>query len=152
MRVRYSPCYLIEEISYCATRCFGIMKIMPSSSCLVYLDVIDIEYINLVVWIFDLNFVPYCLWGCLLTFHLEMWVGNYSGRYITTEQLYWAGLHWGCRTEHSVPHLGLELWDVISMWLAVLEVELSVPRMFCLHVNMLRHTLSLTLFLRSYML
>ena len=38
----------------------AFMRIMPSSSWLVYLDVVDTGYINLMVWIFDLNFVPYC--------------------------------------------------------------------------------------------
>ena len=60
MGVWHRPCYLIEEISFCATRCIGIVRIMPLSSGLVCPDVVDTGYINLTVWIFDLNFAPYC--------------------------------------------------------------------------------------------
>ena len=128
-------------------RCIGIMRIMPSPSCLVCLDVVDTGYIDFVVWIFDLNFVPFVFEAAYQAFHLEMWVGDYSGRYITTGQLYWAGLHWECRTEHSVLDLGLKLKDVISLWRADLERELSV-----LHYNVLWHTLRLLLFLRNCLL
>ena len=121
---------------FCVTRCFGIRRAMPSSSRLVYLDVIDTGYINLMVWIFELNFAPYCLWDCFLTFHPEMRVGDYRGRYITTEQLYWACLHWGW----DILHLGFELRD-ISMWWAecmfvCLYVCMSVCMSACLHVCM----------------
>ena len=111
------PMLWLDRSAFGTTRCIGIMRIMPPSSCLVYLDVIDIGYIELMVWIFDLNFLLYRLWGWWAEFHLEMWVGDYSGRNIIVEQRYWTGLRWWRRTEHSVLHLSLKRCDLyVTSW------------------------------------
>ena len=59
-----------------------------------------------------------------------LWIGYYSGRKTSAIQLYLADLHWQCRTEHSILHWSLKLWDAISMWKADLEKERYVLTMF----------------------
>ena len=61
-----------------------------------------------------------------------LWIGYYSGRRTSAIQLYLADLHWQCRTEHSILHWSLKLWDVISMWKADLKKERCVLTMFCI--------------------
>ena len=61
-----------------------------------------------------------------------VWIGYYSGRKTSAIQLYLADLHWQCRTEHSILHWDLKLWDAISMWKADLEKECYVRTMFCI--------------------
>ena len=86
-RVWYSPCYLIGEIGllfnkmyrHYVDNAFFILTVV--SGC-------DWHWIHwacdLDVWLlFDLNFALYRLWGWWADFHLEMWVGDYSGRNIT---------------------------------------------------------------------
>ena len=63
--------------------------------------------------------------------YFALWIGWYSGRKTTAIQLYLADLHCGCRTEHSIRHWRLKLWDVISMWKADLESERCVRTVFC---------------------
>ena len=61
-----------------------------------------------------------------------LWIGYYSGRKTSAIQLYLADLHWQRRTEHSILHWSLKLWDAISMWKADLEKERCVLTMFCI--------------------
>ena len=61
-----------------------------------------------------------------------LWIGYYSGRKTSAIQLYLADLHWQCRTEHSILHWDLKLWDAISMWKTDLEKERYVLTMFCI--------------------
>ena len=61
-----------------------------------------------------------------------LWIGYYSGRKTSAIQLYLADLHWQCRTEHSILHWDLKLWDAIPMWKTDLEKERCVPTMFCI--------------------
>ena len=67
-----------------------------------------------------------------MRFYCTVWIGYYSGRKTTAIQLYLADLHCECRTEHSVLHWSLKLWDVISMWRTDLEMERCVQTMFCI--------------------
>ena len=64
--------------------------------------------------------------------YFALWISWYSGRKTTAIQLYLADLHCECRTEHSIRHWRLKLWDVISMWKADLESERCVWTMFCI--------------------
>ena len=61
-----------------------------------------------------------------------LWIGYYSGRKTSAIQLCLADLHWQCRTEHSILHWDLKLWDAISMWKTDLEKERCVLTMFCI--------------------
>ena len=75
------------------------------------------------------------LWGCLLTFHPEMRVGDYSGRYITTEQLYWADY-----IEDGYSASWFLSWEILSLCDELIwRWNLVFQR--CLRVNVLRHTL-----------
>ena len=72
------------------------------------------------------NFVRFKrLWSTL-------WISYYGGRKTSAIQLYLADLHWQCRTEHSILHWSLKLWDAISMWKADLKKERCVLTMFCI--------------------
>ena len=132
-----------------ATRCFGRIGIMPSSSWLVYLDVIGTGYINLMVWMFHLDIELYYFeamyWLFLLRSELVIAVDDTLQRNNCIE----LNLHWGCWIEHSILHRGLKMRDAISMWQADLRMEHYVSEEVYLHVNVLRHTLSLFLFVRS---
>ena len=64
--------------------------------------------------------------------YFALWIGWYSGRKTTAIQLYLADLHCECRTEHSIRHWRLKLWDVISMWRTDLESERCVLTVFCI--------------------
>ena len=70
------------------------------------------------------------------------WISYYSGRKTTAIQLYLADLHCECRTEHSVLHWSLKLWDVISMWRTDLEMERCVQTMFCIQKNIAQKTVN----------
>ena len=102
-------------------RCFGIVRTIPTSSSSWPTDrtIIRSHFIvpetTLVISVrttlFWDNFVIETtrLW-------FTLWIGYYSGRKTSAIQLYLADLHWQCRTEHSILHWGLKLWDAISMW------------------------------------
>ena len=64
--------------------------------------------------------------------YFALWISWYSGRKTTAIQLYLADLHCECRTEHSIRHWRLKLWDVISMWRTDLESERCVLTVFCI--------------------
>ena len=64
--------------------------------------------------------------------YFTLWISWCSGRKTTAIQLYLADLHCECRTEHSIRHWRLKLWDVISMWKADLESERCVRTVFCI--------------------
>ena len=113
-------------------RCFGIVRTIPTSSsswpriihlilwCAFYRSWEDFGYL------YEDDIVLRRLWSTL-------WIGYYSGRKTSAIQLYLADeLHWQCRTEHSILHWSLKLWDVISMWKADLKKERCVLTMFCI--------------------
>ena len=114
--------YLSESF---VMRCFGIVRTIPTSSsswpriihlilwCAFYRSWEDFGYLHV-----D-DIVLRRLWSTL-------WIGYYSGRKTSAIQLYLADLHWQCRTEHSILHWSLKLWDAISMWKADLEKERCV--------------------------
>ena len=66
----------------------------------------------------------------LIRIYFTLWIGYYSGRKTTAIQLYLADLHCECRTEHSILHWRLKLWDAISMRKADLEMERYVLTTF----------------------
>ena len=97
----------------------------------------DLWIIHLILWyafyrswedfsyLYEDDIVLRRLWSTL-------WIGYHSGRKTSAIQLYVADLHWQCRTEHSILHWSLKLWDAISMWKADLEKERCVLTMFCI--------------------
>ena len=112
-------------------RCFGIVRTIPTSSsswpriihliwwCASYRSWGDFGYL------YEDDTILRRLWSTL-------WIGYYSGRKTSAIQLYLADLHWQRRTEHSILHWSLKLWDAISMWKADLEKERCVLTMFCI--------------------
>ena len=120
--------YLSESF---VMRCFGIVRTIPTSSsswpriihlifwCAFYRSWEDFGYL------YEDDIVLRRLWSTL-------WIGYYSGRKTSAIQLYLADLHWQCRTEHSIRHWSLNLWDAISMWKADLKKERYVLIMFCI--------------------
>ena len=120
--------YLSESF---VMRCFGIVRTIPTSSSSWPMD----HALGLMVcfyrswddfdYLYEDDIVLTRLWSTL-------WIGYYSGRKTSAIQLYLADLHWQCRTEHSILHWDLKLWDAISMWKADLEKERCVLTMFCI--------------------
>ena len=125
----------------CVMRCFGIVRTMPTSSSSWSTDhtyglrlcVLSSSETTLFIASADDIVLP------RLCFTL--WIGYYSGRKTTAIQLYLADLHCECRTEHSVLHWGLRLWDAISMWKADLEMERFVSITFCIQKKVVQNTL-----------
>ena len=111
---------------FCVMRCFGIVRTIPTSSSSWYPDHTS-----------DLGL---CVLSSSEATSFTLWIGYYSGRKTTAIQLYLADLHCECRTEHSVLHWGLKLWDAISMWRTDLEMELCIPTMFCIQKNVVQKT------------
>ena len=135
-------------------RCVGIVRTMIIFGHLICLRVLwwdvsvlwgqylhhrhrDLWIIHLILWcafyrswedfgyLYEDDIVLRRLWSTL-------WIGYYSGRKTSAIQLYLADLHWQCRTEHSILHWDLKLWDAISMWKDDLEKERCVLTMFCI--------------------
>ena len=114
-------------------RCFGIVRTIPTSSSSWSTD----QTFDLGLWLLLLRRTTTFFDNfdcCLRTMRLwfTLWISYYSGRKTTAIQLYLADLHWQCRTEHSILHWSLKLWDSISMWKADLEMERCVLTMFCI--------------------
>ena len=76
----------------------------------------------------------------LIRLYFTLWIGYYSGRKTTAIQLYLADLHCECRTEHSILHWRLKLWDAISMRKADLEMERCVLTMFSIQKKVVQRT------------
>lgn len=93
-----AECIWLERSVFCATRCLGIMRIMPSSLSL-YLDVIDSGYIEFVVWMIDLNFVLYRLENdeTALFWDVSWWL-RWTKEYSGTTVLNWLTLMMSNRT------------------------------------------------------
>ena len=135
-------------------RCIGIVRTMAIFIRLICLKVLwwdvsvlwgqylhhrhrDLWIIHLILWcafyrswddfgyLYEDDIVLKRLWS-------TMWFSYYGGRKTSAIQLYLADLHWQCRTEHSILHWGLKLWDAISMWKADLEKERCVLTTFCI--------------------
>ena len=124
----FSP-YLSESF---VMRCFGIVRTIPTSSS---------------SWPMDHTFD---LMVCILSFLRRLWLSLWGRHCIEATLVYnvvqllrWSkdfsdttvsgcDLHWQCRTEHSILHWSLKLWDAISMWKADLEKERCVLTMFCI--------------------
>ena len=130
-------------------RCFGIVRTIPTSSSSWSTD----QTFDLGLWLlllrrtttfFDNFDILRQLWSSLkdyatlvyivktMRLWFTLWISYYGGRKTIAIQLYLADLHWQCRTEHSILHWSLKLWDVISMWKADLEKERCVPTTFCI--------------------
>ena len=142
---------ILTCLRICVMRCFGIVRTMPTSSSSWSTDhtyglrlcVLSSSETTLFIASADDIVLP------RLCFTL--WIGYYSGRKTTAIQLYLADLHCECRTEHSIIHWGLKLWDVISMWRTDLEMELCVPTMFCiLKKDCTEYFVWTTAFLKGY--
>ena len=68
------------------------------------------------------------------------WSMDHTRRKTSAIQLYLADeLHWQCRTEHSILHWSLKLWDVISMWKADLKKERCVLTCFVYRRRLYRY-------------
>ena len=71
-------------------------------------------------------FCDLCACGLLLTFSYD------SERTTLALWLFMTGYWLRSRPEHSTLLDGLELWEDISVWRAVLEMEHEVPMLFCI--------------------
>ena len=123
-------------------RCFSIARTIPTSSSSWSTD----QTFDLGLWLlllrrtltffdnFDRRLRTMRPWPTLRLERLwfTLWISYYGGRKTSAIQLYLADLHWQCRTEHSILHWGLKLWDAISMWKADLEKERCVLTTFCI--------------------
>ena len=92
------------------------------------------------------------LWSCLFNLSSGMWVGDCSGRYMTTEQLYWSqlALRMSNRTFYSPSWLEVERRRFYATSWFGDETPCFWECLFaCQRVT---HTLSLVLFLRSWIL
>ena len=76
----------------------------------------------------------------LIRLYFTLWIGYYSGRKTTAIQLYLADLHCECRTEHSILHRRMKLWDAISMRKSDLEMERCVLIMFRIQKKVVQRT------------